>query len=206
MARKLTMLGIAVVALAALVVPAVASATPQLFNATSGKAVAVGSKLMGTNVGAIETTGTKFGTLSCTEVSIGAELTKNSGTAIEASSKEAATNASTKCKTTAGPTLTIDNPTLLSLVTNNTTTDEGTLALTYEATVGTGTTCHFEGSGKFTYKTGKGNDILTVSAAAPILLNGPELCEKEGKQPEFHGEFTLEVDTGGGTMDPVFVG
>jgi hypothetical protein len=206
MARKLTMLGMVAAALAALVVPAAASATPQLFNATSGKAVAVGSSLMGTAVAPVKTTETKFGTLTCNTVSIGAELTKNSGTAIEAKSVNPATNAATVCTTSKGLQLKIDEPTLTSLVTNNTTTDEGTLGLSYKATIGTEeppTTCTFSGSGPFTYKTGTGNDILTVSG---ISLNGPGACKLSEKLPIFEGEFTLEVDTGGGVMDPVFVG
>jgi hypothetical protein len=210
MSKKMTLLGMMIAALAALVIPAAASATPQLINQTSGAAVAVGSKLMGTSSNAV-TTETKLGTLTCSSVSIGAEVTKNSGTAIEAVSyggKE--TNTTSGCFANGTTPVTIDEPKLTSLVTNSTTTDEGTLGLSYTATIGSGpVVCPFSGTGPFTYKTGTGNNKLVIAASKPIELSGPELCTKAGVKPKFSGEFTLELDTAGGTgagpMDPVFV-
>jgi hypothetical protein len=210
MSKKLTLLGMMVAALAALVVPAAASATPELKNQTSGLKVAVGSQLMATNVGAIAIEDTKFGTFTCNAVSLGAELTKNGGTAIEAKSVIPATNAASTCTTSIGQNLVIDEPTLTSLVTNSTTTDEGTLGISSKATIGTApVVCSYSGSGAFTYKTGTGNDILTVTKANPIQLSSTSICEKESTPAKFSGTFTLEVDTSGketGPMDPVFVG
>jgi hypothetical protein len=179
-----------------------------------GAKVAVGSKLTATNVGAVIMETTKFGTLGCTSASLAAELTKNSGTAIEAKSVTPATNSFSTCTTSVGVALVFDEPTIVSLVTNSTTSDKGTLSLSDKATIGTGpVVCSYSGTGTFTYKTGTGNDILTISKAEPILLEGPEICRvNEGgelQKSKFSGAFTLEVDTGGtgtGPMDPVFVG
>jgi hypothetical protein len=209
MSKKMTLLGLIVVALTALVVPAAASATPQLFNQTTNTAVPVPSTLMGTSTDAV-TTETKLGTLTCKKVSIGAKLTKNNGTVIEAEDDGEGTNSTEGCLANGSIPVVIDNPTLISLKTDNTTTDKGTLSLSYKATIGSPNPviCPFTGTGEFEYKTGTGNDVLTIPTTKGIELEGPELCKKAGVKPKFHGTFTLEVDTGGvgtGPFDPVYV-
>jgi hypothetical protein len=202
MARTLTLVGAVVCGLIALIIPAAASATPLLTNQTTGVAIPVNAQLMATSSNAV-LEDTKLGTLTCTSFSLGAELTKNSGTAVEAGPGPVGTSTATGCGS-----VTIDEPSLVSLVTNNTTTDEGTLTLSFKVTKAP-LTCAFSGTGSFTYKTGTGNDILTISKSAPINMKGPAACETTQGLPRFSGEFTLEIDTGGkgtGPFDPAFMG
>jgi hypothetical protein len=75
---------LALVALAAVALPAVASASPELTQPT-GTTVPTGSKVTGANIGDILMTDTNMNIIyRCTSGDLSGELTKNSGTAIEA--------------------------------------------------------------------------------------------------------------------------
>jgi hypothetical protein len=75
---------LALVALAAMALPAVASASPEATQPT-GTAVATGSKITAVNIGDILMTDTSGNVITrCTSADLSGELTKNSGTAIEA--------------------------------------------------------------------------------------------------------------------------
>lgn len=184
MGKKLTLIGMIVAAFAAFVIPAAASASPVLTSEDNpGVPVPVGTTLLGTSTNAI-TVNTKLGELKCNKVTINAEVTGNSGTSISAKGL----GGSTEGCTAGGKTLIVDEPTLKTLSTSG--EDKGTLSMFFKATVGA-VTCPFEGSGSFTYTTGK--DTLQISN---LPLTAPELCLVSGKTPEFSATFTIETTDG----------
>ncbi|HET7506938.1 MAG TPA: hypothetical protein VFJ53_01140 [Solirubrobacterales bacterium] len=83
MSKKLMTGLLALVALAAMALPAVASASPELTSPT-GTTAAVGSKITAVNIGDTLMTDTSGNVITrCSTVDLSGELTKNSGTAIE---------------------------------------------------------------------------------------------------------------------------
>jgi len=85
MSKKLMTGLLALVALAAMALPAVASASPELTQPT-GTTVAVGSKITAVNIGDTLMTDTNTNVITrCSTAELSGELNKNSGTAIEGS-------------------------------------------------------------------------------------------------------------------------
>jgi hypothetical protein len=83
MSKKLMTGLLALVALAAMALPAVASASPELTHPT-GTTAPVGTKITATNIGETLMTDTNGNIITrCTTADLSGELTKNSGTAIE---------------------------------------------------------------------------------------------------------------------------
>ncbi|HET7506939.1 MAG TPA: hypothetical protein VFJ53_01145 [Solirubrobacterales bacterium] len=83
MSKKLMTGLLGLVALAAMALPAVASASPELTSPT-GTTAAVGSKFTAVNIGEMVMTDTNGNIINrCTSADLSGEVTKNSGTAIE---------------------------------------------------------------------------------------------------------------------------
>ncbi|HYC80311.1 MAG TPA: hypothetical protein VEB65_00915 [Solirubrobacterales bacterium] len=190
MAKRLVLLGIAVVSFA---IPAVAAASPELRDA-SGK-VAVGAVITGTSTNAAATL-TAFGPLKCSHFVLKGEVTSNTGThiAVKGTGGHTAT-----CF--AGPeALTVTDQSLLFMTTSS--EDEGAMSLTFTADVGP-FECHFMGLDEFTYETGSSNDTIHVSGG----LSTSEFCtlfDDTGVpyEPIFEADFTLTTESNG---QPVFI-
>lgn len=185
MGKKLILLGMAVAAVAAFAMPAVASADFTLTD-HEGK-VGVGEPIIGTSTNAV-TTNTALGKLTCDHVEITGIVTANSGTHAAAIGGEV--GKTTECFAEGTIPLTITEAKLLTLTTAG--DDEGTLSMTYIADVGP-FECHFDGTGRFTYGTGTGEDKLHIPAPG-ITLTSAEICEPEEGSPHFTGDFTLTTE------------
>jgi hypothetical protein len=108
MSKKLMTGLLALVALAALALPAVASASPEIGETSGGvfTKLAVGSKIKATNVGNTLMTNSSGGILTeCNAATLTGELTKNSGTEIEGNVTSATftgTGSESRCTATFG--------------------------------------------------------------------------------------------------------
>lgn len=184
MGKKLILVGMSLAAMAALALPAVASASPEL-NDESGS-VEVGAAITGTSTNAL-TTNTALGTLECDHVLISGEVTANSKGVVEGIGTGGDT---TTCN--AGPAeMTVTEPTLNHIETSA--EGENNLSMSFIADVGP-FECEFKGGGTFSYETGTGNNDLHISN---VVLTTDEVCAAEEGDTIFEGDFALTTEAGG---------
>jgi len=189
MGKKLILLAMAVAVVAAMAMPAAASAL-ELRDA-AGK-VALNSVVTGVSTNTL-TTNTPLGTLKCNKVDVNAKIEVNGPTSITAKG----TAAETAVCEAGGEPLNVTEPTLVHLVSNG--ADEGLAQLSFIADVGP-FECPYGGTVGFTYGTGSGNDTITMKANQ-TLTSSVEFCEPASGHPIFEGSYTLTTAVGGA---PVF--
>ena len=184
MARKLTMLGMAIAALAALAIPAMASAAPVVTD-PEGVILGTPANLKGVSNNAV-TTNTPLGTLECGTVEITAKLTENTGSKVKA---EGTGGTTAVCETSEEEALTVTNPTLVSLT--STTAGSGSVSMSYTADVGSFECPYSANNGTFTYA--NDTDIIHVHA---ILTTPFVPCRPVSGSITFEGTFTITTSNG----------
>jgi len=187
MAKRLTLLAMALVAVAAFAVPAAASAA----KATMPEGTLVAKNTIITATSSNAKTVTALGTLTCESVMVEAKITKNDGSTVEATGNAGAGNTTSNCKLGETP-ITIDNPAVTSLLANSTTK---TVGLSFTGTIGV--TCTFAGTVPFTLPVVGG---VEVSQSETIIPSGT--VSGGCGEAKFSGEFKLETTTaaGGGAV------
>ena len=181
MAKKLMLLGMAVVAFAALALPAVASAAPALTE-PAGTLVPKGATIVGTSTNS--TTVTSAGTLTCAKVTVTGEVTENTGSSVKGVAKGEGKTEGCKLGSSS---LTITDPTLLAISSN--TPGKGVVSLTFIADL-FGIPCHFVGNNlPFTYTSG--SDSMSIAGTLTGTSGFP--CPSSGS---FSGTYTLETSNG----------
>jgi hypothetical protein len=208
MSKKLMTGLLALVALAAMALPAVASASPEITHPT-GTTLATGAKITGTNVGNTVLT-SSLGNVECSKALMTGTLTKNSGTAVEgtissASFKGTEGGAEEKCSGAFGSVaVTVTSLPWCIRATNTMAPDEfqvrggacteAAKAITFALHTSLFGTCTFERAAASpvtgTFRThAAGDALLTITNVAFTRTSG--FCPSEGK---LDMSFTLETD------------
>ena len=177
MAKKLTLLTMAIGAMLALAIPAMASASS--LTMPEKTLVPVGTAIQGTSTDVVTTT--SLGNLKCEKVTVNGKVTKNNGTEVEGTANGASTSSNCFFKTNP---IAIKNITLNNI--KSTTIGSGTASLSFEAEVKPGElNCKYSGSAvPFTYTSG--TDSLLLSGG---LTASPAACGTAS----IKGNFTLET-------------
>lgn len=189
MLKKLTLLGMAIAAMAALVAPAVANATV-LKEGTS--TVAVGSALTLTQDPSfpVVTHGTTIGDVKCTSIDIKGKVTKNSGGVVEGVGTEGTASPCTVGGESGAKVLNVSG----TIFSN--TNEKGTATFSFKLELPSGLVCTFETEGPEAgvYKSG------TNTISFPNHANLEEEVYLEGGAcGEAHLEGGLLVETPNGT-------
>ncbi|HYC81520.1 MAG TPA: hypothetical protein VEB65_07020 [Solirubrobacterales bacterium] len=192
---------------AALAVPAIASASPQLEDKEGVVEVGEGANIEGIGFGAVRITNSPFGLMECERMDFTAQMDKNSGSEIEAHG----TSVYTAGCEAEGESLIVTEPTIGKLFTNGTRktqisesvyiteeADVGTFALSFIADVGP-FECPFEGTGLFLFTTGSSLIKIGTGTEPGIELSTPfEFCEPGAGKTVFEGDFVLGTEFGPG--------
>jgi hypothetical protein len=185
MAKKLTLLATAIAVLAFAAVPAFASAAKLEMTATGGGAVPVGTPITGISTDAI--TETSLGTLSCKEVVLNGEVTKNEATVAEGVGTSSST---TECFVEKEP-INITDVTLINL--KSAASGSGTASFSFVADLPASLTCTYTGTNAaFTYT--PGGSVLAFSKAK--LTASPTACGTA----KLTGHFSLATSAGGAVI------
>ncbi len=228
MSKKLITTCLALFALAAFVLPAVASASPVVTHPTGTKLVpgANGVKIKATNIGNTLLTSTSGTTLvECSTASMTGTLTVNSGTSIEGnieSTSFSGTEAGGKCTGLGGIIVTTNVGNGVPWCLHSTGGDEFQVrggkcsevprSITFAMDSGLGVTCHYEraNSIKGTFTThSTGDAILTVTGAGETGVTDTLFTKEAGDSVLCPADgtldmaFTLETDTA--TAEPLYI-
>lgn len=166
---------------AVLALPAVASASPQLFEGSTAVAANSSIRLSSDDFGL---TNTPFGWPVCGEATFTATVDSNTGTEISASGTAGTITDCWMGKTE----VTVTEPELVSLLTKG--NDEGLIGLTFKVDFGP-LECAYGGIGHFTYTTG--TDTLNISE---MPVGSSEVCMPAEDYPRIDAEFTLTTANG----------
>ena len=194
MGKKLTLLAMAVAAVAALVVPAGASAITLSDEETAH--IPVGTEILGTNIGSVVTKnlpeGVEGGQLVCQVVNLPGEVTENSETKVAGSGEGGTTEECIQTNEFEEETEFLVGGISYELSSTEAEMGTGHVHLTFVVTFPQlgNFKCTYTGTGTFHYETG--DDKLTITPT-PLTGSPANPCENEEGTIEFEGKFTLET-------------
>ena len=189
MIKKLTLLAMAVGAIAALAAPGIASATTLT---SEGNVIPPETAITGTADNAevrLETETETFGTLECEEIMLGGEVTKNEGGTAEG--QGAGESTTSGCTLEGGPSVTVHDIEIIHLSSSEVMGETGTgkFSAKYSADLPGGVTCNFNTGGEVgVFHFVLGTDKLIIT---PTAVSNPGCGEST-----LQGEVTLETENG----------